>query len=329
MATNPRIVITGAAGFIGQAATKRLVAEGAEVVGLDLSPSGERAVTAAGGKWIQASTTDRAALDQAFAGATGVIHTAAIVSDFGRMDDFIEVNVRGTRNVLDAAEKAGTERVVHLSSVASWGYDFTRSPKDSSFTRRQGVPYVDTKAASDDMAIRRGAAVVRPGDVYGPGSVPWTIRPVEALTNGAFVLPDGGKGLITPVYVDDLVDLVIRALNTPEAAGQAVTGFAGQPVTAAEFFGYYARLLGKDKTPTVPKAVAVLGILALGGVARLQGKQPDLSTTSLTFITRQQTYETELARTLLGWTPQIDLDEGMQLTADWLRSTGRVPSASA
>ncbi len=318
-----------AAGFIGRAATERLVAEGAEVVGLDVSPSGESAVTAAGGEWVQASTTDRDALDRALVGATGVIHTAAIVSDFGQMDEFIEVNVRGTRNVLDAAEKAGVGRVVHLSSVASWGYDFIRSPKDSSFTRRQGVPYVDTKAASDDMALRRGAAVVRPGDVYGPGSVPWTIRPVEALMNGAFVLPDGGKGLITPVYVDDLVDLVMRALDAPEAAGRAVTGFAGPPVTSAEFFGYYARLLGKDKTPTVPKPLAVLGILGMGGLARLRGKQPELSTTSLTFITRQQTYETELARTLLGWTPQVDLAEGMQLTAEWLRSTGRLPSTSA
>ena len=322
-------MITGAAGFIGRAATERLVAEGAEVLGLDISPSGEETVLSVGGEWFQGSTTDRHSLAAAFRGATGVIHTAALVSDFGTMDEFIEVNVRGTRNVLDAAESAGVTSVVHVSSVASWGYDFTRSPKDESFTRRQGVPYVDTKAASDDMALRRGAAVVRPGDVYGPRSVPWTIRPIEALQNGSFVLPGGGQGLMTPVFIDDLVDLVLRALAAPEASGRAVTGFAGEPVTAAEFFDHYARMLGKQATPTAPRALATAGILALSAVARLRGRQPDISTNAITFISRKESYATELAETLLGWKPQISLVEGMQVTEEWLRSSGLLNATPA
>jgi nucleoside-diphosphate-sugar epimerase len=329
MARTRRIVITGAAGFIGRAATERLVGEGAEVVGLDLWPSGKETVTSAGGEWFQGSTTNRQELDEAFRGATGVIHTAALVSDFGTMEEFIEVNVRGTRNVLDAAEASGVASVVHVSSVASWGYDFTRSPKDESFTRRQGVPYVDTKAASDDMALRRGAAVVRPGDVYGPRSVPWTIRPIEAMQKGSFVLPGGGKGLMTPVYVDDLVDLVLRALAAPEAAGRAVTGFAGEPVTASDFFDYYARMLGKSATPTAPLPIATAGIVALAALARLRGRQPEISTTAITFISRKESYATELAETLLGWKPQVSLDQGMQLTAEWLRSSGLLNATPA
>lgn len=320
-------MITGAAGFIGRAATERLVTEGAEVVGIDVAPAGSEVVTSAGGQWVQASTTDPAALASAFKGATGVIHTAAIVSDFGTMDQFIEVNVRGTRNVLDAAEGAGVKSVVHISSVASWGYDFTRSPKDESFPRRQGVPYVDTKAASDEMALRRGAAVVRPGDVYGPRSTPWTIRPVESLKSGSFVLPSGGKGLMTPVFVDDLIDLVLRALKSPEAAGRAVTGFAGKPITASEFFDYYSRMLGKDKTPTLPAPAAKLGIIGMAAAARLRGRQPEISTQAITFISRKETYDTELARTLLGWEPQVGLEEGMRVTGDWLRSVGLLPAA--
>lgn len=325
MANKQRIVITGAAGFIGLATASRLVAEGCEVVGIDLNPAGEELVTAAGAEWAQASTTDPASLTAPFAGATGVVHTAALVSDFGTMSEFIEVNVRGTRNVLDAAAAAGAKSVVHLSSVASWGYDFTRSPNDESFPRRQGVPYVDTKAASDEMAVRRGAAIVRPGDVYGPRSTPWTIRPVESMLSGSFVLPSGGKGLMTPVYVDDLVDLVIRALNSPEAAGRAFTGFSGPPVTAAEFFDYYARMLGKGATPTLPRPIATLGIVAMAGLARLRGREPEISTTAITFISRKETYDTRLAKEVLGWEPQVDLREGMRRTEAWLRSTGLLP----
>ncbi len=320
-------MITGAAGFIGLATAKRLIAEGAEVVGVDLNPAGREIVESAGAEWVQASTTDSAALASAFSGATGVVHTAAIVSDFGQMPEFIEVNVKGTRNVLDAAEQCGASSVVHLSSVASWGYDFTRSPKDESFPRRQGVPYVDTKAASDEMALRRGAAVVRPGDVYGPRSDPWTVRPIESMKSGAFLLPSGGRGLMTPVFVDDLVDLVVRALRSPEAAGRAVTGFAGDPVSSAEFFDYYARMLGKERTPTLPRSIATLGILGMMGIAKLRGRDPDVSPTALTFISRKETYDTKLAKELLGWEPQVSLVEGMTITEAWLRSTGLLPAA--
>ena len=114
----------------------------------------------------------------------------------------IAVNVVGTRNVLDASEAAGVRRVVHLSSVATWGYDFANDITESSAPRVCGAAYVDTKSASHDLALRRGAAVVRPGDVYGPHSNPWTERPVAALRAGTFALPGDGGGVITPVYVD-------------------------------------------------------------------------------------------------------------------------------
>ena len=85
------------------------------------------------------------------------------------MEDFVRVNVRGTRNVLDAA---GPRRTVVLASVAGWGYEFARELREDSPPRPCGLPYVDTKGATETLALRRGATVIRPGDVYGPGSTP-------------------------------------------------------------------------------------------------------------------------------------------------------------
>ena len=65
--------------------------------------------------------TDAGAVGEALADRELVVHTAAIVSDWGAMSDFVAVNVGGTRNVLHAAQRAGIARVVHLSSVAIWG----------------------------------------------------------------------------------------------------------------------------------------------------------------------------------------------------------------
>lgn len=326
MAKRTRIAITGGAGFIGLATARRLVEEGHEVVGLDVNPEGEAALAAVGAEFINCSTSDKGGLDRAMRGVSRVVHTAAIVSDHGPMEDFIEVNVRGTRNVIDAASAAGIDGLVHLSSVASWGYEFNRPPVDSSWPRRQGVPYVDTKAASDELALRRGAAVVRPGDVYGPRSAPWSVRPLEALKRGRFILPGTGEGLMTPVYVDDLVDLVLRALWEPKAAGRAVTGFAGDPVSAADFFGYYSRMLGKDKTPTAPRPLATVAATAMELGARALRRTPEVSRTAMTFISRRAGYSTELAQTLLGWSPTVDLAEGMKRTEEWFRETGLLPT---
>ncbi|MCX6394260.1 MAG: NAD(P)-dependent oxidoreductase [Solirubrobacterales bacterium] len=328
MAGGKKIAITGAAGFIGLAAAKRLIEEGNQVVGIDINPEGEALVVANGANWVQCSTTDRSGLDSALKGVDGVIHTAAIVSDHGTMENFIEVNVRGTRNAIDAAQSAGATAFVHISSVASWGYEFARPPRDDSWTRRQGVPYVDTKAASDDLALRRGAAVVRPGDVYGPRSTPWSVRPLEAMKRGRFVLPGSGEGLMTPVFVDDLVDLALRALVEPAAAGRAVTGFSGEPVTAATFFDHYATMLGKARTPTAPRPLAAGAATVMELLAKLTGKPPEVSRTAMVFISRKAGYSTDLAQSLLGWQPTTTLAEGMQLTEEWFRETGLLPNPS-
>ncbi|HEY8584967.1 MAG TPA: NAD-dependent epimerase/dehydratase family protein, partial [Capillimicrobium sp.] len=244
--------------------------------------------------------------------------------DWGTMADFVEVNVRGTRNVLDAA---ADRRVVHVSSVAGWGYAFSRDLDEGAWSRRTGAPYVDTKAASDELALRRGAAVVRPGDVYGPGSIPWTIRPVEALRARQLVLPGRGDGLMTLVYVDDLVDCIVRALRSEQAGGTAFTAWDGQPVTAREFFGRYAQMLGRRGVPTLPRPLvwaATLGLELLARVSVGPARAPRVSRQAIQYVSRRAVYPNTRARELLGWEPRVDLAEGMRRTEAWLRQTGRL-----
>src|SRR5215213_6456629 len=186
-----KVAVTGAKGFIGAATCARLRADGHEVVELDLP---------------EVDVTDTAAVERSLGGCEGVVHTAAIVDEDGDMREFVRVNVGGTRNVLDAAERAGVKRVVHLASVAVWGYDFDHDLTEDAPPRTVGNPYIDTKGASERLALGRGATVVRPGDVYGPRSQPWVLRPLRAIQGGMFVLPGKGDGIVTAVYVDDLVD---------------------------------------------------------------------------------------------------------------------------
>jgi len=316
------VAVTGAGGFIGNALCLRLAAEGAQVVGIDVRTERRADVEATGARFVAADVLDGGAVAAALGGCDGLIHTAAIVGDWGSMEQFINVNVRGSCSVFDAAQAAGIERIAHLSSVASWGYEFSSDLEEEAAPRASGAPYADTKAASDYLALRRGAAVVRPGDVYGPGSVPWAIRPVEALRAGSFALPGKGDALMTLVYIDDLVDCILRALSSPTAAGQAVTAWDGVPITTAEFFGRYAQMLGQTKVRTAP--APLIEAFAFGSelFAKLRGTQPTVSREAIRYVSRQAVYPNTRARELLGWEPQVDFDEGMRRTETWLRAEG-------
>ena len=317
-----QIAVTGAGGFIGLAVCHALSAAGAEPVGVDFSADARDAVLAAGGRFALADVRDRAAITAALDGCDGVLHTAALLGDAAGMQAQVEVNVRGTVNVLDAAQAAGVQRVVHVSSVATWGYDFATDIPEDSAARVCGTPYIDTKTASQLIALRRGAAVVRPGDVYGPRSLPWTLRPLQTLRSGRFFLPGDGSGLLTLVYIDDLVDCLLLALQHPGAGGKAVTAWDGHAVTTRDYFSRYARMLGQDGVRTLPAPLLRAAALGMELRARVTGTTPDVTREALTYISRRAVYPNDAARELLGWEPRVDLGEGMRRTEAWLREEG-------
>lgn len=312
-----RVAVTGAGGFIGAAVCRRVVDGGGEAIGLDL-PAAAPAVEATGARFVACDVTDASAVAAALAGARHVVHTAAIVSDWGPMEEFVRVNVDGTRNVLDAA--AGAERVVHVSSVAIWGHDFDEDVHEDCEPRPSGDPYVDTKGASDVLARQRGAAVVRPGDVYGPRSVPWAIRPLQGLRARRFAVPR--HGVMTPVYIDDLVELILLALVHPEAAGQTFVGWEGPPVPVRDFFDRYARMLGRRRVPALPAPLLKLAAAADESVARVRGRAPTATRWAVSYLSRTSAYQASRAQELLGWHPRVDLDEGMRRTEAWARAEG-------
>ena len=93
-------------------------------------------------------------------------------------------------------------------------------------------------------------------------------------------------------------------------------------MTAAEFFAYYARMLGRDDLPHLPRAVANIAGAAQETVARITGKPPFFTRYAITFVSRRAAYSNSRAREVLGWEPKVPLEEGMRRTADWFRAEG-------
>jgi len=184
-----------------------------------------------------------------------------------------------------------------------------------------GIPYIDTKSASDRLACRRGAIVIRPGDVYGPGSVPWTLRPLEMARSGQLAVP-GGDGLMLPLYVDDLAEAVSLALEAGEPGEAYAVWDDTAQVTFEEHFNRLARIAGGREARRLPRPVLELTGAAMERWARLRGKPPPFTARSATFIDRRGTVSTGKAREQLGWEPQVPYEDGMRRTEEWLRSEG-------
>jgi nucleoside-diphosphate-sugar epimerase len=315
--------VTGAGGFIGGAISRGLAAEGARVTGIDVDPATGPRVAATGASFAQADVTDRLALDRALEDAELVVHAAAYVRDWGTMEEFVRVNVRGTVNVLDAAESSGASRVLHISSVVVYGYHHPGEQDEGAHHRAYGIPYIDTKSAADAIALRRGAVVIRPGDVYGPGSVPWTLRPLELANAGQLAVPGKGDGQMLPLYIDDLVEAVKLGLLDGEP-GRAYNVWDGEPLSFGEYFDRFAALAGSRPARRVRRPLLTALAKAMEAVAAVRGQPPAFSSRAATFIDRRGTVSNRRAREELGWEPRVPFDEGMGRTEEWLGEEGLI-----
>jgi nucleoside-diphosphate-sugar epimerase len=323
--SNKRVFITGATGFIGSALALRLSQNGARVAGLARNPAKAAFLERAGVDVIQGDVTDLARMRRVIAGAEVVFHLAA-AAGFRKASVIDEVNVRGTGNVLGAARAAGVARFVHVSTMSVYGYDRQGAVDEEVALRPTGDPYGDTKAVGERLALKSGlpVTVVRPAQVYGPRSAPWTLR-MLALTRWFVPLVGDGSGACHPIYIDDLIDLLVLAGSHPEAPGQIFNGSPDPPSSWRDFLGAYGRMHGHQRFLRIPRWLLAAPLAALDPALRLTGRRVPLRN-MLRFMTGQVTFVNRKARELLGWEPRVSLEKGMRRTEAWLRAEGYLPA---
>lgn len=329
------VAVTGVSGFIGDAIARRYADAGATVRGLDrrlpdptdpLTPDTDPRV-----EYVVGDVTRPADLRRLVQGADIVIHTAAIVAESGDWRDFDRVNAQAPRWVALAAREAGAQSFVHLSSVMVHGFDFPDGVAEDGPLDHAANPYCATKIRAEHLlrGIDRpgdfNIHIVRPGDVYGPYSTPWIVRPVQHMREGTFLYVS--PSAINHVYIDNLVD----AIETVVAAGDALSGVPviatdGVATPSREFYGYYADLVGMRFAPTVPGWLAEPAVGALAAVLpRGLRRRLDLDRESIRYLRRHAAYDTGRLRGL-GWSPKVSLTEGRDRTAAWLRQVGLLPA---
>ena len=237
------IAITGATGFLGRYLVDVLQARGARVVAVVRSPDKAPELSARGVELRRADLTEPEALEEGFRGADAIVANAGLFAlSYRRPHEYIETNLEGSRNVIDAASRAGVRRIVKVSTSIVYrpgGRDDRTEdhPLRTEHDRmRPWNVYAISKAAAEteawQAADQRGIelSTVRPGGIYGAFDSNFTRVHEMLMKWPVSVYPVFFQ--IPVVYAADVADGVARILENDASAGRAYN-LAGEPGTTA------------------------------------------------------------------------------------------------
>jgi len=318
-------LLTGVNGFIAGHLAERLLREGVPVRGLARRPAATGWLASQGVEVVEGDLLDAESVVRAVHGCDVVVHAAAWTGGAGLSPELAwRTNVQGTANVLDAAGAAGVERFIYISSVAVYGLNRAALIDETMATPPVGQLYPDSKIAAEAL-VRQSSlpcVIVRPASTYGPRGDAWTVGPIEQIRRGRLVLLGRDAGLVTPGYIDNVVDGLWLALTHPAAVGETFNLCDDRAVTYREFYLAYARMLGRERLPVLPGWIAGWARSAPANLLRRLLGKPAVGPWSLHFRRNPSQFSVEKAKRLLGYAPQVDFAEGMRRTEAWLRAAG-------
>ncbi len=307
---------------------RRLLARGDRVSALVRPQSLTEALSASGARVVAGSLSDDAAIRSLFWRADTVIHVAAVYRTAGHADAYYEeVNVVGTERLLREALHAGVSRFVHTSTIGVYGH-VDSPPADESTPMAPADIYQTTKARADLLAQRYHGdydlpvVIVRPAAIYGPGDTRH-LKLFRAVARRRYAIVGSGLAYYHPVFIDDLVDGFLQALDHPSAVGQDFILAGPRFVTQNEFAAMIARHTAGAVLPFHLPAAPVKWLgAACEAICSPLGVEPPLHRRRVEFWTKSRAFSSAKARRALGYAPRVYVEEGVARTAAWYRQAG-------
>jgi dihydroflavonol-4-reductase len=326
-----QVLITGGTGFIGSRLALRCLEAGEAVRVLARRNTPAEARNAQdladrGAEFIDASVTDPETPARACQGVDTIYHLAAAQHEANVPDRYFrEVNVEGTRRMLDAAVEAGVPRFVHASSIGVFGIG-----RDGPVTEQApldpdnvyGVTKLEGEEVARSYADRMAVPIVRISEAYGPGDRR-LLKLFRAVESGRLFRIGSGRNLHHPVYIDDLVDGLRGAARSPKAAGRSFVLAGPSALTTDAMIDAVARAL--DRRPPrlrVPLWPLMAGAVVLETALGPLGIQPPLHRRRMNFFVKSFQFDGSGAGDALGFEPEVEFPEGAARTAAWYREEG-------
>jgi len=324
-----KLLVTGGTGFTGSALSRRLAAGGHEVHVLDDKPGlFDDELRELGVHLHQGSVTDAALLNRLIDGCDRVHHLAAAfrLVNLGKQA-YWDINVGGTRNVLEAARLAGGTRVINCSTCGVHG-NVADPPAPETAPIAPADYYQYTKWEAEKLATEyadRGQWVttLRPAAIYGPGDPERFFMIFKRVNQGRFVFLGKGDALYHPLYIDNLVDAFLLAGETEPASGKTYLIADAEYLTIKELVQRVAKALGvRVRTRFLPFAPAYVVAAAVELLYAPLPAEPPLFRRRLDWFRQNRAFDTTRAQSELGWKPRVGLDEGLGCAAHWYRARG-------
>jgi 2-alkyl-3-oxoalkanoate reductase len=327
------VLVTGAAGFLGGHLADLLLERGERPRAL-IRPgdAGDRLV-AAGADVHIADIGDRAAIGAALRGADQVLHCAAETGPWGPAARYTQTNVHALESLVRSAMAAGVRRVVHVSSITVHGNDVGGQADESGPLRAEPNPYSRSKVAGERLLQRmvrdEGApvTVVRPGWIYGPRDSVSFGRIARMIESGRMTMFGSGANHVPLIYVRDAAEGVLLAGAAHGAEGRVYLLVNDEQVTQRQYLTAIAEQLGVPAPRRrIPYRLALLAGACAESAGRLAGTQqpPPVTRYGIQLLGGDNQFIISRARRELGFSPQVELAEGVRRSVEWYLGASRV-----
>lgn len=313
-------LVTGASGFLGRKLVAALRARG-ERVRVLVRRSSAALEQMAGLQVVVGDLGDPRIVEHAVAGARVVYHVGAAMR--GTPRDFDAGTLWGTRNILAACETHHTQRLVYVSSLSVLDH----AGRDPAVPVSEGSAYephpagrgayTQTKLTAERMVREaideRGlpAVIVRPGQIVGPGAERVTPNGTLAIA-GRWIAVGRRHQTLPLVYLDDVVDALLLAADSPTAVGGLFHVVDPAVVTQGEYLDLVQRKLGPELRLTrLPTSVFMGLAMAIELLGKLARREVPLTRYRVRSLRPLANFDDTKARTMLGWQPRIGLRRGL------------------
>jgi dTDP-glucose 4,6-dehydratase len=317
---NKKVLVTGADGFIGSHLTERLITKGASVRAfvyynsfnswgwLDTLPADQKKKLDV----FSGDVRDSSGVLEASRGTEIIFHLAALIGipfSYHSPDSYVDTNIRGTLNVLQAARKTKPQKVIHTSTSEVYG-SAQYTPMDEAHPINPQSPYAATKAAADSLALsfyrsfELPVTIIRPFNTFGPRQSARAIIPtiMAQIYSGQKTIRLGNLNALRDFnYITNTVDAFIRLAEAPKTEGEVFNVGSGREISIGELAALVSKVSGKkikvikDRERIRPAKSEVGQLLCNAGKIRAK----------------------------CAWKPAVSLEAGIKRTAHWMKDHTR------
>jgi len=315
-----KIFITGASGFIGSNLIRKLVKQGNKVTVLLKKTSYHPFLKNLKIKKVYGDITDYNSIIKAMKDCDFIYHLAALIS-YNKPDtkNMFNVNVIGTRNIMNAALKSKIKKVVHVSACAAIGYNKKPVNENFKFPKKyKKVAYMHTKYLAEKEALKAfkkglNVVIVNPCTIFGQGDK--TLNSGSVIKNikegKLFAAPPGGTAVVS---VDDVVDGILLAMKRGKPSERYI--LSNENIPYIKLFNIIAKELGVKKiTKQLPKFsyyILLPLISIIETISIILNKKIKLSTQIINFSFKYRYFDSTKARKELNWKPKVNIQEAIK-----------------